>query len=91
MSSTGIRTTRPANEFKNWYRTVDLRIARPLLSHGTKKISLSAEVFNVFNWDNNLSYDPTQFTAAGVARPTFGTANGAYAARQAQVGMKIDW
>jgi len=91
VSTSGIRTTRPANEFKNWYRTVDLRLARPLFSRGTKKISLSAEVFNVFNSNNNLSYDNVQNTGAGVARPTFGIANGAFAARQAQVGMKVDW
>ena len=92
LTETGIRTMRPDDKtFRNWYRTVDLRLARPLISRGTKKVSLSAEVFNVFNSKNNLSYGAIQNTTAGVAIASFGTPTGAYAGRQAQVGMKIDW
>lgn len=91
VSSTGIRTVRPENTWRNWYRTVDLRIARPLFSRGTTKVSLSAEAFNVFNWKNNLSYGGTQYTTAGVAVASFGVPTGAYAARQAQVGLKLEW
>jgi hypothetical protein len=90
-TTTGIRTTRPANAWENWYRTVDLRLARPLFVNGGKKLSLSAEVFNVFNWNNNLSYGGTQFTATGATVPSFGIPTAAYAARQAQVGMRVDW
>jgi hypothetical protein len=90
-TTSGIRTTRPANAWENWYRTVDLRLARPLFINGGKKVSVSAEVFNVFNWNNNLSYGGTQFTAAGVPVASFGVPTGAYAARQAQVGMRVDW
>ncbi len=90
-SSSGIRTTRPVNGFANWYRTVDVRLARPLYSREGRKISVSGEVFNLFNWNNNLSYGGTQFTTAGVAVPSFGVPTGAYAARQAQVGMRLDW
>jgi hypothetical protein len=91
VSSTGIRTSRPSDAWENWYRTVDLRLARPLYERNGRKVSVSGEVFNVFNWNNNLSYGGTQFTAAGVAVPSFGVATGAYAARQAQVGMRVDW
>jgi hypothetical protein len=91
VSSTGIRTSRPSNAWENWYRTVDLRLARPLYERGGRKVSVSGEVFNVFNWNNNLSYGGTQFTAAGATVPSFGVATGAYAARQAQVGMRVDW
>ena len=91
LTSSGIRTTRPANKWENWYRTVDFRLARPLYSREGKKISVSAEVFNLFNWNNNLSYGGTQFTAAGVPVPSFGVPTGAFAARQAQVGMRVDW
>ena len=91
VSSTGIRTTRPANAWENWYRTVDLRLARPLFDRDGRKVSVSAEVFNIFNWNNNLSYGGTQFTAAGAPVPSFGVPTGAYAARQAQVGMRLDW
>jgi hypothetical protein len=91
VSSTGIRTSRPSNAWENWYRTVDLRLARPLYERSGRKVSVSGEVFNVFNWNNNLSYGGTQFTAAGAPVPSFGVATAAYAARQAQVGMRVDW
>lgn len=90
-TSTGIRTTRPVNAFRNWYRTVDLRVSRPLISKGGTKVSLSAEVFNLFNAKNNLGYNTIQATTAGVPLASFGQPNAAYAGRQAQVGMKLDW
>lgn len=91
LTTSGNRTTLPANSFRNWYRTVDVRLARPLYSFNGKTISASAEVFNLFNWPNNLSYGGTQFDATGAAVKSFGVAAGAYAARQGQVGMRIDW
>lgn len=90
-TTSGIRTARPSNKWNNWYRTVDLRLARPLFDWNGKKISLSAEVFNVFNFNNNLSYGPTQFTATGTAVASYGIPTGAYGARQGQVGMRFDW
>ena len=54
-------------------------------------MSLSAEVFNLFNWNNHLTYGGTQFTATGSPVPSFGVATGAFAARQGQVGMRVDW
>jgi hypothetical protein len=90
-ASTGQRTTRPGNEWKNWYRTIDLRLARPLYNVNGKKLSVSAEVFNLFNWKNTLNYGGTQFTAAGAPVPTFGQPVSAFAGRQAQVGMRVDW
>jgi hypothetical protein len=91
VSSTGIRTSRPSNAWPNWYRTVDLRLARPLYERSGRKVSVSGEVFNIFNWNNTLSYGGTQFTAAGAPVASFGVPTGAYAARQAQVGMRLDW
>ena len=91
VSSTGNRTTRPANDWKNWYRTVDIRLARPILNWNGKKVSLSAEAFNLFNWKNNLSYGGTRYTAAGAEQTTFGVPTAAFAARMAQVGMRLDW
>ncbi len=91
LTSSGNRTARPANAWPNWYRTVDLRLARPLYERDGKKVSFSAEVFNLFNWNNNLSYGGTQFTAAGASVASFGVPTGAYAARQGQVGMRLDW
>ena len=90
-TTSGIRTARPSNKWNNWYRTVDLRLARPLFDWNGKKISLSAEVFNVFNFNNNLSYGTTQFSATGTPMTSYGIPTGAYGARQGQVGMRFDW
>ena len=90
-TTTGIRTTRPENKWENYYRPVDIRLARPLYTSRGRKVSVSAEAFNLFNWNNNLSYGGTQFTAAGARVASFGIPTGAFAARQAQVGMRLDW
>jgi hypothetical protein len=90
-TTVGQRTALPANAFPNYYRTVDMRLARQLYAIGGKKVSFSAEVFNLFNWYNKLSYGGTQFTATGTAVPSFGVATGAYAARQMQAGLRVDW
>ena len=91
VSSTGNRTTMPANEWKNWYRTVDVRLARPIVNWNGKKVSVSAEAFNLFNWKNNLTYGGTQFTSTGAAQTTFGVPLSAFAARMGQVGMRVEW
>ncbi|HTE44628.1 MAG TPA: TonB-dependent receptor, partial [Gemmatimonadaceae bacterium] len=91
LTASGNRTVTPSNGWANWYRTVDVRLARPLYSRNGKKVSLSAEVFNLFNWKNNLSYGGTQFMANGTVVPSYGAVTGAYAARQGQVGMRLDW
>jgi hypothetical protein len=90
-TTAGERTAMPANAFPNYYRTVDVRLARPLYSINGKKVSFSAEVFNLFNWFNKLSYGGTQFTATGTPVASYGVATGAYAARQMQAGLRVDW
>jgi len=91
LTSTASRTAMPANAWPNWYRTVDVRLARPVFERSGKKVSATAEVFNLFNWSNNLSYGNTQFSATGTPVSSFGQVTGAYQARQGQVGMRIDW
>ena len=90
-TTTGNRTVMPVNAWPNWYRTVDIRLGRPLYTVNGKKVSFTAEVFNLFNWYNKLSFGGTQFTTTGTAVSTYGQPTGAYAARQAQVGMRVDW
>ncbi|HYW30197.1 MAG TPA: carboxypeptidase regulatory-like domain-containing protein [Gemmatimonas sp.] len=90
-TSTGNRTTRPANSWNNWYRTVDVRLARPLFTVNGTKVSASAEVFNLFNFNNTLSFGGTQFTTSGVPIPSFGRPTAAFAARQGQVGMRFEF
>jgi hypothetical protein len=89
LTSTGIRVTRPSNEWKNWYRTVDLRLAHPVYESGNMKVGFTAEVFNLFNWNNTLSWGSTKFNSTGGAVASFGLPTGAYQARQAQVGMQV--
>ncbi|MEP6730214.1 MAG: hypothetical protein ABJE10_06240 [bacterium] len=91
LTSSGIRTMRPANTWDNWYRTVDLRLVRALYSSGGKKMSVSAEVFNLFNSNNVLSFGGVQCSATGTPIASFGVPVGSFAARQGQVGMRIDW
>jgi hypothetical protein len=91
LTSSGNRTEMPSNAWANWYRTVDLRLSRPLFTRSGKAVSLSAEVFNLFNWNNTGSYGTTLFTATGTPVASFGSPTGAYAARQGQVGMRVDW
>jgi hypothetical protein len=66
-------------------------LARSIFNSNGKKISVTAEAFNVFNWNNNLTYGSTQFNSAGLPVSTFGNPTGAYGARQGQVGMRVDW
>ncbi|MBI5601614.1 MAG: TonB-dependent receptor [Gemmatimonadetes bacterium] len=90
-TKSGTRTALPPNAWENYYRTIDVRLARPLYTFNGKKVSFSAEVFNLFNWYNKLSYGGTQFTATGAAVASYGKPTGAYAARQMQAGLRVDW
>ncbi len=87
----GTRPALPPNAWENYYRTIDVRLARPLYTYNGKKVSFSAEVFNLFNWYNKLSYGSTQFTATGANVASYGKPTGAYAARQMQAGLRLDW
>ena len=90
-TSSGQRVTRPSNDWANWYRTVDVRLAHPLFVSGKTKVGVTAEVFNLFNWNNVLSWGGTQFTSAGAPVASFGKPTGAYQARQAQVGLQASF
>jgi hypothetical protein len=79
------------NTWANWYRTVDLRLAHPLFARGNTKVSFSAEVFNLFNWNNVLSWGGTEFTSTGTPVASFGVPTGSYQARQGQFGMRVDF
>jgi hypothetical protein len=90
-TTTGTRVTRPPNKWANWYRTVDLRLAHPLFTSGKTKVSFTAEVFNLFNWNNVLSWGGTEFNSSGVPVASFGVPTGSYQARQGQFGMRADF
>ena len=54
-------------------------------------MSVSAEVFNLFNWNNVLSYGTIRYNATGGDVASFGVPQSSYAARQGQFGMRLDW
>ena len=86
------RVKDPPSGFNYWYKTVDARLTKKLGVYGRSQLSLMAEVFNVFNWVNYSSFQNVQFNAAGQPlSPVLGTPIGTYAARQGQVGMRLEW
>jgi hypothetical protein len=87
----GERTVRPSNAWKNWYRTVDVRLARPLVQRGRAKVSASLEVFNLFNSDNILSFGARRSDATGRAIANYMQPISAFAARQAQIGLRAEY
>ena len=82
---------RQSAAWRNWYRTVDVRVARPLLTQGRAKVSASLEVFNLFNSNNVAAFNGRQFSAAGTALGNFLQPSSAFAARQTQVGLRAEY
>jgi hypothetical protein len=70
---------------------VDVRLTKDIKVGGTSKISLMAEVFNLFNHRNYSAYfnqlNPTN--AATTAR--FGLPSAASVSRQGQLGFRFAW
>jgi outer membrane receptor protein involved in Fe transport len=85
------RTITPDGSWENMYRTVDIRLSKAVDIGGTRKVSLSAEAFNIFNWDNYASWDGRQKTATGAPRDEFNKFIGVFAPRQAQVGLRYEF
>ena len=91
LNGKGSRTITPDASWENMYRTFDIRLAKAVGLGGDRKISVSAEAFNIFNWDNYASWDGRQRNADGSARTQFNTFVGVFAPRQAQVGMRYEF
>jgi hypothetical protein len=85
------RTLRPASTWKNWYRNVDLRLGKSLFTAQGTTVRLTAEVFNVFNTDNIANYGGQQKTTTGVDILNFAQPTGAFGARRAQVGARLEF
>ncbi len=82
------RVIRPVAAWNNLYRTVDLRLAKVVPVGGARRLSVSAEAFNIFNWDNFSGFNGRQKTAAGANLSTFSRKNGVFAPRQGQLGLR---
>ena len=76
----GVRTHR-RDGWEHWYRTLDVRFSKSI-STGRGRVSVIADVFNVFNTANHAEYQPN------AALPDYGEPAGDFARRQAQVGMR---
>jgi hypothetical protein len=87
----GKRTVRPSNDWKNWYRNVDLRVAKSLFTTQGTTLRLTAEIFNVFNTDNIATFSGRQRDAAGNALTTYGQSNSAFGSRRGQVGLRAEF
>jgi outer membrane receptor protein involved in Fe transport len=85
------RIVRPDASWENLYRTVDVRLAKAISLGGSRQVSLSAEAFNIFNWDNYSGFFGRQKDAAGNPITTYNTPNGVYAPRQAQLGLRYEF
>ncbi|HEY0809005.1 MAG TPA: TonB-dependent receptor [Longimicrobiales bacterium] len=85
------RTIRPDNKWENMYRTFDLRLAKSVPLGGERKLSVSAEAFNIFNFTNYSTWDGRMREGNGNVRTGFNTYTGVYAPRQAQVGMRYEF
>jgi Carboxypeptidase regulatory-like domain len=87
----GMRTIHPGNDWKFWYRNVDLRVAKSLFTAQGTTVRLTAEVFNVFDTDNIAAFDNRARTGTGVKRPTFRAPSQAFSARRAQFGARLEF
>jgi hypothetical protein len=76
----GVRTHR-RDGWEHWYRTLDVRLSKSI-STGRGRVSVIADIFNVFNTANHAEYQPN------AALPDYGEPAGDFARRQAQVGVR---
>ncbi|MEJ7812994.1 MAG: TonB-dependent receptor [Gemmatimonadaceae bacterium] len=87
----GTRIRRLATTWETMYRTVDLRLSRALPLGAAGRLHLSAEMFNVFDWTNWSSYGGQIGDRTGNALASFGQPTGAFAPRQAQLGVRYQF
>ena len=70
--------------WNNWYRTIDLRLAKSI-HVGRGALAITADVFNALNTSNHSEYQGTE------SLPQYGHAVGDYARRQAQLGARYSF
>jgi hypothetical protein len=85
------RTIRPDNSWDNMYRTFDLRLTKAIPMGGERKLSISAEAFNIFNFTNPSGWDGRMREGNGNLRAGYNTYTGVFAPRQAQIGARYEF
>ena len=79
----GVRTHR-RDGWEHWYRTLDVRVSKSI-STGHGRVSVVADIFNVFNTANHAEYQPN------ASLSEYGEPAGDFARRQAQVGVRYSF
>jgi hypothetical protein len=79
----GTRTQR-RDGWDHWYRTIDLRLAKSL-PFARGHFTVTAEVFNLFNWANHSEYQAVH-SLLGYGEPV-----GDFARRQGQIGARYQF
>lgn len=87
----GERTVKVDGAWKNWYRNIDLRLEKNVLTTGSMTYKVSAEIFNLLNTYNVAGYNGRMQDQAGNPLASFGQPNSAFGARRAQVGVRMDF
>jgi len=80
----------PPSEWAYWYRTVDVRLSWSTALQRAR-LTVSAEVFNLFNWTNYSGFFGTRFDQQGNPLASFGQPNGTFAPRQGQFGLRVEF
>src|SRR5256886_14333988 len=79
------RVIRPVASWNNMYRTLDVRLAKGVPVGRARRLSVSAEAFNIFNWDNYSGFVGRQTDAK------YSQKSGVYAPRQGQLGPRYQF
>lgn len=69
---------------------LDLRVSK-VFNVSNAKVELMVDAFNLFNWFNASGYNSTMNDQAGNKLVSFGLANGTYAPRQVQAGLRVTY
>src|SRR6266487_323497 len=91
LADSAHRVIRPVAAWNNLYRTVDLRLAKGVSIGGARRLSVSAEAFNIFNWDNYSGFNGRQKNAAGANLASFSRKSGVFGPRQGQLGLRYEF
>jgi len=91
LADSAHRVIRPVAAWNNLYRTVDLRLAKGVSVGGARRLRVSAEAFNIFNWDNYSGFNGRQKNAAGANLASFSRKSGVFGPRQGQLGLRYEF
>ncbi|HSK20630.1 MAG TPA: TonB-dependent receptor, partial [Longimicrobiales bacterium] len=86
----GRRYLVPTNSWRNWYRVLDVRLARTFGMPGGWRGMLAVEGFNLLNSENYSGFHGTMLTRNGSDMTSFGQPDGVFATRQVQLGLRVE-